>query len=209
MRICLTILLSFITIISSAQLNIKSTYIYQGFELKANKVYLFCRGTGSKLQLISNSFNLLDTNITHVGIGYVVENVPLIFNVTNTSGSQNAFKIDNLESFIGTDETTYFSIWEFKCGNRDFKKIKEALLSFIEKRINFDYSFLLNNGDSLYCSEFCALIINFPKNIISPTKKILKNNLYEIILNRKSISYYPVDFFTVNNRFRRMFECRF
>jgi hypothetical protein len=61
--------------------------------------------------LISNSFNLLDTNITHVGIGYVVENVPLIFNVTNTSGSQNAFKIDNLESFIGTDETTYFIIW--------------------------------------------------------------------------------------------------
>lgn len=208
MKTNLTILLFFVAAQSFAQMNTISGCFYQGLKLEKKKIYLFCRGTGSKLQLISNSFNKQDSSITHVGIGYIIENRPRIYNVTNTSGVQNAFQIDSLESFTGIHGITYFSVWEFECSDRVFKKIRQGLTSFAGKRINFDYSFLLDNEDSLYCSEFCALMINTSRNFISPTNKVLDNSLYESILNRKVIQYYPVDFFIGNNRFKKVFERR-
>ncbi len=177
--------------------------------VKQNTVYLFCRGTASKLQLVSHEFNRKDTTITHIGIGFLKNDKSLIYNVTNISGTANALKIDSLESFIRLSDISCFSIWECKSTVNDYNTIARILQQYDGKKIHFDYSFLLNNGDSLYCTEFCATVLKAAGYEIKPSTMLLNNILYESILRRKQLVYYPVDFFENDQRFRKVFDYRF
>ena len=182
-----------------AQSEIKEPANACSVQLQKHKIYIFCRGTTLKQHLVSNAFNIIDSNVTHVGIGYLDNYKIKIFNVTNVSRVQNSLKVEDFESFISIDDAFYYSIWELNMGNMFFRRVKKILSESVCHRVSFDYAFLLNNGDSLYCSEFCAEVINAVKKIVVPTKKAFNNKLYEAILGRVSLEYYPVDFFVNNN----------
>ena len=179
--------------------------------VSANSIYLFCRGTTTKSGFIARDFNLKDTNITHVGLGHAENGSFRIYNVTDTRGFDNALLIDSVASFIAEEDVYYFSIWECKSTKRDIGALNKILKRFLERKIIFDISFQLNKDDTLYCSEFCATLLNEtnPRQYhFEPVKRKLNDRLFTAILKREELIYYPVDFFRTNKNFRKLCEFR-
>jgi hypothetical protein len=180
--------------------------------LKENKIYIFCRGTRSKSRLIAEKFNKKDTNITHVAIGFMNKSSLLIYNVSDNYISNNALRIDSLESFIGSADVYFFSVWKCNIDISGFNKIKKSCEEYSKKRIFFDASFNISDNDTLYCSEFCVNVlkkVNRKDFVFEPELIQLNNKLYESILKREYLSYFPVDFFQSNKHFTKLFEYRF
>lgn len=177
-------------------------------KFEQNTLYLFCRGTIAKSGLIAEKFNNTDKQITHVGIGYLDKNELKIYNVTDCDSSKTALLIDNLDSFT-SNGTYYLSIW--KCNNNEleFLKLKKICSAFSKHKVYFDYSFTLNENDTiLYCSEFCSRVlkqINSKKFDFKP-KKMKLESYYQALLNREELIYYPVDFFEGSTYFTKLFE---
>ena len=64
------------------------------------------------------------------------------------------------------------------------------------------------DNDNLYCSEFSAKVLMAlnPKTFQFPLKKVRLNHFYSQSLGRKTLRYYPVDFFQANAEFNKVFE---
>lgn len=173
-------------------------------QLNKKSLYVVCRGTRSKSGLIANKFNLGDTNATHIGIGFVQNDELRIFNVTNDNGDRYAFRDDSVRSFIGNSDVYYMSIWKIKVTNRELDRAIEFINIEKRKNIRFDYNFVINNGDSLYCSEFCVRVLEFVNNkkfSFEPTSRKIDYEIVEKVLGRKVLLYYPVDFFDKSKYF--------
>lgn len=185
-----------------------SQEMFENLKFEKNTIYIFCRGTTAKSGLIAEQFNLTDKRITHVGIGYLDKKRLRIYNVTDCDTSKTALLIDNLYSFVSSG-TYYLSIW--KCNNtkREYQKLKQLCSESSKQKVYFDFSFTLNETDTvLYCSEFCSRIlrrINSKKFNFEPTERRLES-YYQALLNRKKLIYYPVDFFENSNYFNKIFE---
>ena len=183
--------------------------LVNNLERPLKNIYIFCRGTSGKAGLIARQFNRADTNITHVGLGYVDRAGAKIFNVTDIKGYKNALVVDSIGSFIASPDVQYLSIWKYKNSPREFRRMKKLIKSYLTRTIFFDISFQLKDDDTLYCSEFCVNIlnkINPGKLCFEPLKKELNGKLYSAILKRKEITYYPVDFFEANKHFSLLCE---
>jgi hypothetical protein len=188
-------------------------FIKQKLHLKENTIYIFCRGTTTKSSLIAHKFNLKDSNITHAGIGFIENKRISIYNVTDNSNLlKSALILDSIESYINSPEVFFLSVWEFNNTLKEFNSLKFSLDQYQNKKIVFDSFFNLNHDDTLYCSEFCASILNSigtNKFLFKPTTISLDNALYQSYLERKILSYFPVDFFEDNKKFRQIFKCNF
>ncbi len=180
----------------------------KNLKFEENSLYLFCRGTIAKSGLIAEKFNNTDKKTTHVGIGYLDKDVVKIYNVTDCDSSKTALVIDNLESFTSSG-TYYLSVWKCKTNEREFLKLKQICYEFSKRKVYFDFSFTLNENDTLlYCSEFCSRVlkqINSRKFNFKPKKMILES-YYKALLNREELIYYPVDFFEESPYFSKLFE---
>lgn len=176
-------------------------------------LYFFCRGTLRKSSLIAQKFNIADTNITHVGLGFFELSKPVIFHVSDYSCTPgSALRKDSLQSFLDTQDIYYFSIWQYKTDEIVVKKAKEACLQMSRKPIWFDGSFIIANDDSLYCSEFCARVLNNLDVAVlkyDPITIELNNAFFQSVLERNFLTYFPVDFFQSSNLFTKVFEYRF
>lgn len=176
-------------------------------------LYFFCRGTLRKSSLIAQKFNLADTNITHVGLGFFELGKPVIFHVSDNSNLPGtALRKDSLRAFLDTQDIYYFSIWQYKMDEIVVEKAKKTCLQMFRKPVWFDGSFIIANDDSLYCSEFCARVLN---NLgvtalkFNPITIELKNAFFQSVLERNFLTYFPVDFFESTNLFKKVFEYRF
>ena len=99
--------------------------IKQHAQFLENTIYLFCRGTRTKSYLIAHNFNKADTNITHVGIGFLENGKLLLYNDTdNNRGS--ALQIDSLASFISSSDVYYLEVWKMRTRPKDFNSITKA-----------------------------------------------------------------------------------
>lgn len=204
----------FITIFSVSNLCAQENFLIYKNKKDSQSIYIFCRGTTSKSALISHNFNIADTNITHIGIGFYERNQFKIFNVVDKSNNtESALIIDSLESFTNSKDIYYFSIWKCKKNNIDeLNKMKNILVNYSKRKICFDASFIIKNDDNLYCSEFCQKIlnsVNSNKFKFKSKSVTLKNNLYKLILERTDLVYFPVDFFEEGHFFKKIYEYRF
>jgi hypothetical protein len=190
-----------------------SAIIGDQLQLKENTIYIFCRGTVSKAGLISRKFNLMDSNITHIGIGFAEEGKLSIYNVSdNVSVLNSAMVVDSIESYTKSPDVFYFSIWECNNSGKDFNNFKSALSEYASKNVVFDVFFRINADDTLYCSEFCARVLakaNRKKYSFNPSVTILNNVLYQSYLGREKLIYFPVDFFETSRSFKKIFSYRF
>lgn len=87
-------------------------------------------------------------------------------------------------------------------------KFKSSIVEYLKRRIDFDYSFKMNNDDELYCSEFASQVLaktNAEKFYCLPETKKL-NLFYSRALHRETLVYIPVDFFTKFNVFTKIYE---
>ena len=180
--------------------------------LREETIYIFARGTTLKSNLVSHKFNYVDTNITHVGIGYIKNGHVLIYNVTdNGNSAASALVIDSITSFIKGEDVFYFSIWECDNKNAAYQPVLKGLQAATTTKIKFDPFFSLYN-DALYCSEFCYKILSAVPLLngrFVPRELDLNNELYENILNTKVLRYFPVDFFQTGSLFTKVYEIHF
>lgn len=180
-------------------------------KLSADHIYIFCRATYSKAGLIAHGFNYTDTNITHIGIGFIKNNRVLIYNVTDNIAGETALQVDSLGSFAAPGEVYYISIWECDNTPEELERARQICAAASTRSIFFDASFTIADDDTLYCSEFCAAVlkaVNPCKFRYSLRLLVLRNALYKSFLQRKMLLYYPVDFFQQDDRFKKIFECR-
>ena len=173
-------------------------------------VFIICRGTQGKRNCISKVFNYTDSNISHVGLGIYIGNQLRVYSVEDINHGVSALKCYSLEQFLYPADLFYCSIWFASSSRIEWRRIKRYCKQYFKRKIGFDYQFTLGNGDFLYCSEFCAEILNkaFVGKLEFKPCHILLNGLYEALLGRKNLTYYPVDFFQQSGFFRCIYERR-
>lgn len=170
-------------------------------------IYLVCRGTQQKSGLIAEKFNRSDRNSTHVGIGLYENRQLMVYHVANISDKKSDLVIESLTDFQNPADLFYLSIWQSSSNTREVQRLKQLLQQFIRQKIVFDTDFELDNN-KLYCSEFCALVLqqlNPKKYRFLPQEKNLNGFLAQV-LHRKVLTYYPVDFFQKNRHFKKTTE---
>jgi len=173
-----------------------------------NAVYLCCRGTKQKQGLIAGQFNISDTNITHIGIGFTGRNGFQIYHVSDTKKNGLYFHIESIDDFISEKGTRYFGAWIIDAKPENLEAIKSECLKKENEQFIFDPHFSLTNGDTLYCSEFCRnVLMNSGLNCLFPTRKIsLPGNFYKSYFGADSLEYVPVDFFLGCNSLTKTYE---
>lgn len=180
--------------------------------LKKNTIYLVCRGTKKKSGLIAEKYNLNDRKSTHVGIGFFENDELKIYHVTNTKTYKgSALIIDDLNCFLDQKSVYYLGIWACHTNIIDFEKAKRICEDFASLPVKFDKSFLLDNKNQLYCSEFCHKVLNLTNPVIfdfSPSK-IKLDEFYRLVLKRDFLIYYPIDFFQQNKKIFKIYECEY
>lgn len=184
--------------------------IEKKLKLTKTEIYIICRGTLRKSALIAHTFNYTDTNITHIGVGFIENGKLLIYNVIDIyEKNKSALIVDSLESFLLDKDAYYYSIWKVESNYKEVEKLKLSCFKIAQKKIFFDIAFNNTYDDTLYCSEFCVRALKMANNKkfnFYPAKKKLSNALYEAVLKRKELIYFPVDFFQKDNRFKKIFE---
>lgn len=182
------------------------------FENKLNEdnLYLVCRGTTNKQNLIAEKFNITNKQITHIGIGFLNNNELIIYNVSIDKKINNSsLIIETFEDFINLSDIFHLEIWEINSNQSDVVKLKSTINKYIEKKVGFDYSFNLDDNKNLYCSEFVAKILNGLNDFqYNPCKKE-SNKLLKSIIKSDIFEYFPVDFFLQNPNITKIFEKSF
>jgi hypothetical protein len=180
---------------------------FESLSLNQNSFYLVCSGSHQKQGLIAEQFNISDKNATHVGIGVVEENVLAIYNVNNDQEVNSALSVENFKSFTSDRDLRYCSIWEYKSTRKEIRKLAKILRNQLSKRIVFDMDFDVSNN-KLYCSEFCSKVLNRwnPKLFEFELTQKKLDSFYSTALSREILYYFPVDFFQVNLKFKKIYE---
>jgi hypothetical protein len=214
MKTLLFVILIFKVFAATGQKNQVLTLAQKATISYKENLFILCRGTISKARLIGKKFNIKDSNITHIGLGFFEENEFKIFNVTDNSITKDGshLVIDSIASFLKSGDIYYFSIWKCDIPKKRMTAIKKICKQYSNRKIYFDATFRLNDDDTLYCSEFCALVLNrlnIEKLRFAPKQYVLNNSFYETVLGTKILVYFPVDFFETNNLFKRIYECWF
>ncbi|MEO7312845.1 MAG: hypothetical protein ABIX01_20845 [Chitinophagaceae bacterium] len=171
-------------------------------------VFILCRGTRLKTSIISRQFNLFDSSINHVAVGFIENDALVIFNVSDYNGRANAIRKEDIQTFIEAPEVYRLGVWSLKVSSPDLLHFKKSCYEMLSRKVVFDSRFNLRNDDTLYCSEFSAKMLNsIPalKDAFAPQKKILDKPFYAAYLNRPVLIYYPVDFFLVSSKIQFLY----
>lgn len=181
-----------------------------GLHLSDRKIYIVARGTQSKAGLVAQTFNRMDKQITHVGIGFLIGNALRIYNVGDSGpATKSALLVDSIGSFCQGNDIRYIAIWECDNSLAELKRAKAICRTLAESKISFDANFRISRDDTLYCSEFVAEVfrkLDAAKFQFQPRTITLNNSLYEAVLRTKTFTYFPVDFFRQNKAIRKVAE---
>jgi hypothetical protein len=175
-----------------------------------DNVYLICRGTKNKQNLIAENFNITHKEITHIGLG-IIENDSLnIYNVSVDKKTNNSSLIvETWEDFKKLPDIFYIGAWAIKSNKNDTSKLKSILSKYIDKTIAFDYNFNLEDDDNFYCSEFVAKVLNELNTFIYKSYKKETNSILKRITTKDEFDYFPVDFFLQNPEINQVYEEKF
>ncbi|RYG32183.1 MAG: hypothetical protein EOO01_34550 [Chitinophagaceae bacterium] len=168
-------------------------------------IYFVGRASTQKSSIIATGFNLTDTLISHVGIGFKDKGVLKIFHVEDRPG--NAFQISSLQQFHQPG-IFYYCVYALPVSNEHILKLKALLRNHLP--VSFDKQLLLNN-EFLYCSEFCYNLlkeVNPEKFTLLPTTRRISQPFILAFLGRDTITYIPVDFFLKYPGIKKV-ECGF
>lgn len=174
-------------------------------ELNSNSIYFVGRGTLSKKELIGERFNLLNKQLTHIGLGFIENDTLQIYNVSSDKKEKNSSLIvETISDFKNVNDIFYFGIWEYKMTKKNIKKIKSELLKIIKTQITFDKKFSLENDNQLYCSEFVYKVLVTIKELNFKPSTIELNRIEQQILENEKLIYIPVDFFLNNKNIKEI-----
>jgi len=178
--------------------NVKKQRFLATWKPAGDSIYLICRGTVSKRGFIAHAYNLRDTFATHVGLGWWKGDSFYIHHISNEPLKNGSWlREETLEAFILPDDVYYLAIAPLQSGNINPAGAEALFAEDHAKGIRFDFDFDLQNN-SLYCSEWCVSLLSRmdpSKQPYKPVTRPLSNTLAGRLLERESLTYFPVDFF--------------
>lgn len=176
--------------------------------VKDSTLYFITVGNPSKTHLIARQFSIRDSLSTHVGLVIREDGKVKVYHVTDVNPTKSALRVESLDEFFLVARYQYTSLWRVVLSDDDFTRVLEQLESISSHEVSFDYDFDLANGNSLYCSEFCAGILNradVDGLHFGPEQKEL-SEFYRKVLGRDVLTYFPVDFFQSSFRILKLAE---
>jgi hypothetical protein len=186
----------------------KGQISYKGVDLNDHSIYLFYRETNSKAGMISKSYNIHQSNYSHVGIGFLNGNQVVVYHILHDKANEQNFNHsellkDTIEEFYNpkNDEVVGGEILLVNdMPPSEIYKIKKVICELESRNLHFDEKFTSELDNNFYCSELVYYILNSTneKFYMEQTHKKL-TGIDKILLKRDSISYYPADIF-INNR---------
>ncbi len=172
-------------------------------QLNDSTIYFFTRGPKSEKAVNAIKWNLQDKFSTHVGIGYFDGKQLKIYNVIKENPEHKTFlKTDSLESFL-TSETYYFAM--YKCNNKydELMTLQAICENFSSQKGIGDITFKIESDIVEDSAAFCATVMMK----INPVKyNYVPVNTSGAATNRKTLTYFPVDFFQSKNNCSKTFE---
>lgn len=181
----------------------------KGFNFKNDEIYLIYRGTNAKRNLVAKDFNISSCPATHIGLGLLLNNQSLIFNVSSDIIRNGSSLIcDTPFSFYdNTPDLFYGSIFSRKITIKEKKLLITNLTVLQKRKIAFDNKFTLSDDDTMYCSEFVIKMISKTYNEkYTATKLELKSFIYKKYFDSNYLLYFPVDFLLFNRKFKKESE---
>ena len=171
----------------------------QSWEAARDSIYIVCRGTVAKAGLIPAHFNLQDAYATHVGLGWWDGEGFFVHHVSNEKiPGMDAFRKEKLAAFISGEDVFYISLVAVKDALATPALAAKLLRAYRQQAIEFDFEFEEGNG-SYYCSEWVVAFLQklSPAGLqFTPTKRMISHALARSLLQRDTLTYYPVDFYT-------------
>ncbi|MCJ7933287.1 MAG: hypothetical protein MUW56_06520 [Chryseobacterium sp.] len=173
-----------------------------------NTIYLYFRETKSKAGLISKSYNINNSNYSHVGIGGIINGKEQVYHILFWNDGKKHFtdlRIESIDDFFNPKNEKVLSGGVYSVKNvtpYEYSKFTNVLDSIRQQRLAFDKKFESIDDNKFYCSELVISLLRFTKRDFH-LKKIKKKltGIDAVILNRDSISYYPTDIFMNNENF--------
>jgi len=174
-----------------------------------NTIYLFFRETNSKVGEIAKSYNICNTDYSHVGVGaIIIKNKIMIIHILPNEelrSKDSQLRIETIKQFYHPkkDSVSSAEILQFKhVKTEQFKNFEKIILELKSQKLTFDKNFTTKRDSKYYCSQLVEYILETTnKNFRIPTvkKKLLRFD--QLYLQRDSLEYYPVDIFLNNKSF--------
>lgn len=175
----------------------RDTYLDEGY-------YLVLFETDSKIAPHLRTFNRIEgTRYNHIGL--LIRKFPtnqLLHVHPDYRSAHNVISLIDLHTFVA-NKAKICEIWQVDFTASEKQKLQLALDSLSHcKTIHYDYAFALDNGN-YYCSEFVFALF---KSLGSKKFRfdVSKNKLHyplNLLYQKDSITYIPVDFFKTNTHF--------
>lgn len=175
----------------------RDTHLDEGY-------YLVLFETDSKIAPHLRTFNRIEgTRYNHIGL--LIRKFPtnqLLHVHPDYRGAHNIISQIDLHTFVA-NKAKICEIWQVDFTASEKQKLQHALDSLSRcKTIHYDYAFALDNGN-YYCSEFVFALF---KSLGSKKFRfdVSKNKLHyplNLLYQKDSITYIPVDFFKTNTHF--------
>lgn len=165
--------------------------------LEQNSVYLFLRGSETKMGGYARQYNKFGGLASHVSLGVFTDSLVLYH--INT-GNSNPFIIEDLKSFAHSPEESYnyFSIWKLK-GMTPSKldSIQAKIEYYKNANVKFDYRFNLEDQQALYCTEFVYQVVSpaIPELFDQMLHEKVVPKTHRFFLKTDTLTYIPADFF--------------
>lgn len=164
--------------------------------LEDNSVYLFLRGSETKLGGYARMYNRYGGLASHIALGVYKDSLTLYH--LNT-GHSRPLIAEGLESFTSSEDESYnhLSVWKIKgMTAQKLDSIQSRIDHYQNQKLRFDYQFDHTEDDALYCSEFVyqTLHTSFPKLFQDAffLKEVPANHRF--YLKKDTLYYLPVDF---------------
>lgn len=182
----------------------------QDFQPKSNHYYFICRGTNSKRDVIADNFDVNKSDLTHVGIGFIINKKFQLYHIQPGENIiLNSIRLENLNDFINISDIYLFEIWEVFSDKSELKNLNDSIQQMINKKIQFDNNFNLKDEENYYCSEFVAKALNQSVSFLYKNSKIKSPRLLKTKTKEEVFEFYPVDFFVQNPKVKRILRVEF
>jgi len=166
--------------------------------------YLVLFKTDSKIAPHLRKFNQIQSaRYNHVGL--LIRKFPnnqLVHVHPNYCGTENVISSLDLNAFVAKN-ARICEIWQMELTASEKEKLQHSLDSVSRcKTIRYDYAFDLHNGN-LYCSEFLYALFRStdPKKFEFVVSKNKLHYPVNLLFQKDSIAFIPVDFFKTNAHF--------
>ncbi len=176
----------------------------KGISFEPNSVYIFLRGSDTKLSGFAKRYNASNTKASHVALAIYTDSLR-VYHVNTTDSRRDNLIIETFEDFSyhPQQKHSYLGIWKLQNVSQfAISKIQEKIAYFKGLDVRFDYRFDIESDQKLYCSEFIYKALSYANNehYQLPLTVMEVPKEHRFFLKTDTLHFYPTDFFLAWNQ---------